>query len=115
MRIVKSYDRKFAKKVLKCLTDYVSLLSGPDLMADIYDNGREHGYAIRNSDKVIVFSEYRNSDEHVLYKGDALDWCTTHKLTADMYAKKTFYKEADIYNVVSDGMVYLFGKKKGAN
>lgn len=113
VKILKSFDRAVANAVLTCLEDYVSLLAGEDLVLDLYTNGREHGYAIHNYEKVIIFSEYRNSDEIVLYKGLWKDWNGSHKLTPKIYKRKEFFKYDDVAGIVSAGMAHLFkgGKK----
>ena len=46
------------------------------LMVEMYANGREHGYQIHKWDmkRAVCFSENRNSDTIVVYRGGQLDF-----------------------------------------
>lgn len=75
-----------AKEVLNALGN----ISGAK--AKHYENGREHGFFIEKGDKAVAFSEYRNSDDIVVYYGGNADFDEDHIPTDDTYRRKKFFK-----------------------
>lgn len=63
------------------------------ITVEIYENGREHGWALTNGrGRKVAFSEYRNSDEIVIYRGrkDAFDELNGNLPSDELYDKKMF-------------------------
>jgi hypothetical protein len=112
MKLLKTFDRSVADKVLDTLEIKLASKRGADLHVWLYENGREHGYAVENGEKVVVFSEYRNSDQIVLYTGKAIVWSLSQSINDEMYNRKTFYNPDDIAGVVMDIVKFLTKKVK---
>lgn len=57
-----------------------------------YSNGREQGYYIGGGDKVVAFSEFRNSDSIVVYVGERGTFSMQGNVPSDeAYDNKTFF------------------------
>ncbi len=68
------------------------------LSIEPYLNGRESGFAIYNfrTDKKLVFSEYRKSDEVVVYEGRSLDFSMQGNVPSEStYDKAQFFSEVE--------------------
>lgn len=57
----------------------LTLFCKDNLEVETYSNGREQGFAITNfsNTRKVCFSEYRDSDNIVLYKGTYIDFSIT--------------------------------------
>lgn len=69
MKITNLEQRPVAERILERL---IKSDSSIEVELKRYENGREHGYVLTEpvSERAITFSEYRNSDDIVLYFGD---------------------------------------------
>ena len=105
-------DTKKAQKVLNLIRDTVLVIPGEDLCVQTYDNGREHGYKVHNFKLAIVFSEYRNTDQIVLYTGRYKEIRESSGISSRMYETKEFFKPSDYNGVVSAGLSFLFGRPR---
>ena len=54
-----------------------------------YHNGREKGWQLTNLDKTVTFSEYRNTDQIVVYCGSTTDFKDAIP-SEEIYSAKTF-------------------------
>ena len=68
----------------------VNWMSGDSeyLFAEPYLNGRERGWAISSMGKTAVFSEFRNSDEIVVYRGKSVDFEMAGNVPSDKVYKE---------------------------
>ena len=55
-----------------------------------YHNGREKGWQLTNRDKAVTFSEYRNTDQIVVYCGSTTDFKDAIP-SEEIYSAKTFF------------------------
>lgn len=73
MKIHKKYYR--AEKIVKMLKKAVHFIDLHDADVGCYSNGRENGFCLKlfegSKFLVIAFSEYRKSDDIVVYIGDS--------------------------------------------
>jgi len=89
-----------AKNVLILVNKYMSKELQKDCTVEAYSNGREQGYSIIcwSSENVVkmlrvCFSEYRNSDDIVVYCGKHSDFSMAGNVPNDeVYANKKFFK-----------------------
>jgi hypothetical protein len=78
------------------------------LYAEPYQNGREHGWALSAfgdmTNKKAVFSEYRNTDEIVLYTGKGVDFSMQGNVPSDKaWGNKNFFS----HNAVTECANYI--------
>jgi hypothetical protein len=80
----------------------VDFLSGDlNLYLEPYQNGREHGWALSAfgdmTNKKAVFSEYRNTDEIVLYTGRGVDFSMQGNVPSDKaWGNKQFFSNSAV-------------------
>lgn len=82
---------------------------------DPYCNGRERGWCItvfknkaKNKIKQVVFSEFRNTDEIVVYCGKVGDFTMAGNVPSDkVYDNKTFFNYKDVLGAVLFIQKYL--------
>jgi hypothetical protein len=57
-----------------------------------YENGRETGFYVTCNGRSVAFSEYRNTDQIVIYHGDAVDFTglTDMRISDKIYDNKFF-------------------------
>jgi hypothetical protein len=101
-----SDSRTVANKVWKTVRKLVKgKLTGknaPTVYVSGYDNGREHGlHIVRDTgnpsiDTAISFSEYRSSDNIVIYLGGRFDFDNSNVPNENVYASKIFFEYAEI-------------------
>ncbi len=75
-----------------------------------YQNGREHGWSLRNrkNEKQVAFSENRKSDSLVLYVGTNMDFEMAGNVPSDsIYAKKEFFSYDDLAQAAQRIIKYL--------
>lgn len=67
------------------LTLKLALSSKDNLEVETYSNGREQGFAITNfsNTRKVCFSECKNSDNIILYKGTYLDFSMTGNVPSE--------------------------------
>jgi hypothetical protein len=71
-----------------------------ELDVEPYKNGRENGLAIKRwkPDRMVVFSENRNSDDIVVYRGAGreFDWCAGNIPDEVVYVNRaTYFQDAE--------------------
>jgi hypothetical protein len=77
-----------------------------NLYVENYANGREQGYHLRlwRKDKALTFSEYRNTDQWVVYIGKPADF-NNGTPNEKVYAEKKFfgcYDYNELINFIQD-------------
>ena len=71
-----------------------------------YHNGRERGWQLINDDKAITFSEYRNTDQIVVYCGSIQEF--NNAIPSDkIYFTKTFFAYDDYVKAATFCLNYL--------
>lgn len=68
------------------------LYNSSDNSVTKYENGREHGYLISTKTTTICFSEYRNSDDIVVYVSNPGEEFEDGTPTDRAYATKKFFR-----------------------
>lgn len=68
---------------------------------DTYENGRENGYTVTDGVKRVCFSEYRNTDQTVLYLGLCDDFTGSGYVPCEkVYKNKVFFDYGTVDKVV---------------
>jgi hypothetical protein len=108
MKIVRT--TKVADKVLKQFISRWKSLKFPsiypeefNLYLEPYQNGREHGWSLSYKMRKVAFSEYRNSDQIVVYCGTLADFHLQGNVPSDkVYKRREMFssEEVDFENVV---------------
>jgi len=90
-----NFQSETAQKVLEHISKMVSKEIEKDFVVKMYANGREQGYHIQHYGRKIrgvSFSEYRNTDQIVVYFGLAQNFSANgHVPDAKTYEKKEFF------------------------
>lgn len=108
----KSY---IAEKVLQCLKDYSKIhnVSEPFVVYN-YNNGRERGYCVTSSRATVCFSENRNTDDAVLYRGTPQQFSTTAESSyvpcESVYRTARYYTQSNYLELARDAESYLLGE-----
>lgn len=75
---------------------------------DTYENGRENGYTVTDGVKRVCFSEYRNTDQTVLYLGLCGDFSNSGYVPSEkVYKNKVFFDYGTVDQVV-EAVVFFF-------
>jgi len=83
-----------------------------DYYLEPYQNGREHGYALRADRKKVAFAEYRNTDNLVLYLGCIMDFEPNGNIPSEkVYAKKEFFAPTNLSGAAKRMLEY-FGENE---
>lgn len=111
MKIHKKYYR--AEKIVKMLKKAVCFLNLHDATVGCYSNGRENGFCLRlfegNKFLVIAFSEYRSSDDIVVYIGDSFaDFEMQGNVPSD-----EVYENKKMFGDEEQAVEYIVSKIKG--
>jgi hypothetical protein len=86
-----------ADAILSIISDR---MGGMNLHALPYENGREHGWSLRDTHctKQVAFSEYRNSDEIVVYCGKPDEFAMAGNVPSDrVYEDKEFFSYNEMW------------------
>lgn len=83
---------------------------GVSLFAEPYVNGRERGWAVSFEGKTAVFSEFRNSDEIVIYTGKRMEFEMAGNVPSERaYKQKKFFSCTEPYQAAEFILEYLKG------
>lgn len=72
-----------------------------------YHNGREKGWQLINDNKAVTFSEYRKTDQIVVYCGSTIDFENAIP-SEEIYSAKTFFAHDEYNKAANFCMKYLF-------
>ena len=75
---------------------------------EVYENGREHGFAIDLCDEVkVAFAEYRSSDDIVVYTGPRQDFeRNTNIPSEEVFDSRKYFA----YNEVKKAAQFIFSR-----
>jgi hypothetical protein len=84
-----------------------------NLVVEPYLNGRECGFsvyfALRSVDVKLIFSEYRRSDNIVVYKGKAHEFFPSNSLTEEIYKNSLTFQPYGYYEAAT----YIVNQLRG--
>ena len=115
---MKLYNRNDAA-ARKVLTEIKRLIRktphgiGEDcLFIEVYENGREKGFAIDAWDTLkVAFAENRNSDDIVVYVGESRDFERNSNIPSEeVYESRKFFA----YDEIAKAASFIFNKLKSA-
>ena len=75
-----------------------------------YQNGREHGWTLSKGNKKVAFSEFRRSDDIVLYPGTSmsLDFDMAGNIpNEEVYNRKVFFAYNEVVKAAEHIIEYL--------
>jgi hypothetical protein len=100
MKIIRTTE--VADKVLKQFTSrWKKINFNGTAYVEPYQNGREHGWALNYKMNRIAFSEYRNSDQIVVYYGPLCDFSLQGNVPSDkVYEHREIFNFDEVDNVV---------------
>jgi len=97
-----------ADAVLAVLNEMVP--EGQRLYLELYSNGREQGYHIKNCDnqRAISFSEHRNSDQIVVYHGGLVLFNMQGNVpNKEIYEQAKYFKHDEYHRAAQYIYAYL--------
>jgi hypothetical protein len=102
-----------AYAILGIIANELSDKEFKNLVVEPYLNGRECGFsvyfALRSVDVKLIFSEYRRSDNIVVYKGKVYDFGTSNSLTEETYKNSLTFESYGYY----DAAMYIVNQLRG--